>query len=190
MLLISLNRNPSAASADAQPEERFSRCKSPSHILLSISDCSLLFGLRHWHVLFRLREDRIRSRTVSASKDAKPIRRALLSVTDKTGLVEFAKVLAGFGVELVSTGGTARALREAGLSVKDISELTGFPEMLDGRVKTLHPRSTADCSTFAAIRSMRLPLPPMASSPSTWSSSISTPLKRQPPSPACLRPPH
>jgi phosphoribosylaminoimidazolecarboxamide formyltransferase/IMP cyclohydrolase len=71
---------------------------------------------------------------------AKPIRRALLSVTDKTGLVEFAQVLAGFGVELVSTGGTARALREAGLSVKDIGDLTGFPEMLDGRVKTLHPR--------------------------------------------------
>jgi len=71
---------------------------------------------------------------------AKPIRRALLSVTDKSGLVEFARALAGFGVELVSTGGTARALREGGLSVKDIGELTGFPEMLDGRVKTLHPR--------------------------------------------------
>jgi phosphoribosylaminoimidazolecarboxamide formyltransferase/IMP cyclohydrolase len=70
----------------------------------------------------------------------KPIRRALLSVTDKTGLVEFAQALAGFDVELISTGGTARALREAGLIVKDISELTGFPEMLDGRVKTLHPR--------------------------------------------------
>ena len=70
----------------------------------------------------------------------KPIRRALLSVTDKTGLVEFARALAGFGVELVSTGGTAKTLREGGLSVKDISELTGFPEMLDGRVKTLHPR--------------------------------------------------
>ena len=71
---------------------------------------------------------------------AKPIRRALLSVTDKTGLVEFAQVLAGFGVELISTGGTAHALREAGLTVKDISDLTGFPEMLDGRVKTLHPK--------------------------------------------------
>jgi len=70
----------------------------------------------------------------------KRIRRALLSVTDKTGLVEFAQVLEGFGVELISTGGTARALREAGLTVKDISELTGFPEMLDGRVKTLHPK--------------------------------------------------
>ena len=70
----------------------------------------------------------------------KPIRRALLSVTDKSGLIEFAKALAGFGVELISTGGTACALREAGLTVKDISELTDFPEMLDGRVKTLHPR--------------------------------------------------
>ena len=70
----------------------------------------------------------------------KKIKRALLSVTDKTGLVEFAQALAGFGVELVSTGGTARTLREAGLGVKDISDLTGFPEMLDGRVKTLHPR--------------------------------------------------
>ena len=73
------------------------------------------------------------------STSAKPIRRALLSVTDKTGLVEFAQTLASFGVELISTGGTARALRAAGLTVKDISELTGFPEMLDGRVKTLHP---------------------------------------------------
>jgi phosphoribosylaminoimidazolecarboxamide formyltransferase/IMP cyclohydrolase len=71
---------------------------------------------------------------------AKRIRRALLSVTNKTGLVEFAQALAGFGVELVSTGGTAVALRAAGLSVKDIAELTGFPEMLDGRVKTLHPK--------------------------------------------------
>jgi len=70
----------------------------------------------------------------------KKIRRALLSVTDKTGLVDFARALTGFGVELISTGGTARALREAGLNVKDISDLTGFPEMLDGRVKTLHPK--------------------------------------------------
>ena len=76
----------------------------------------------------------------SNSEHGKRIRRALLSVTDKTGLVEFAQALAGFGVELVSTGGTARALREAGLAVKDISDLTGFPEMLDGRVKTLHPK--------------------------------------------------
>ncbi len=70
----------------------------------------------------------------------KTIQRALLSVTDKTGLVDFARQLAAHGVELVSTGGTARELREAGLKVRDISELTGFPEMLDGRVKTLHPK--------------------------------------------------
>ncbi len=74
------------------------------------------------------------------SNDLKPIRRALLSVTDKSGLVDFARSLADHGVELVSTGGTARTLRDAGLDVRDISDLTGFPEMLDGRVKTLHPR--------------------------------------------------
>jgi phosphoribosylaminoimidazolecarboxamide formyltransferase/IMP cyclohydrolase len=68
------------------------------------------------------------------------IRRALLSVSDKAGLIEFARGLRGFGVELLSTGGTAAALREAGLDVRDVSEVTGFPEMLDGRVKTLHPR--------------------------------------------------
>ncbi|MDE2435193.1 MAG: bifunctional phosphoribosylaminoimidazolecarboxamide formyltransferase/IMP cyclohydrolase [Sphingomonadales bacterium] len=68
------------------------------------------------------------------------IRRALLSVSDKTGLVELGQALAARGVELVSTGGTAKALRDAGLAVMDISELTGFPEMMDGRVKTLHPK--------------------------------------------------
>ncbi|PKB14158.1 IMP cyclohydrolase /phosphoribosylaminoimidazolecarboxamide formyltransferase [Novosphingobium kunmingense] len=67
------------------------------------------------------------------------IRRALLSVSDKTGLVELGQALSRRGVELVSTGGTAKALREAGLAVKDVSDLTGFPEMMDGRVKTLHP---------------------------------------------------
>jgi phosphoribosylaminoimidazolecarboxamide formyltransferase/IMP cyclohydrolase len=70
----------------------------------------------------------------------KKVRRALLSVTDKSGLVDFARELTKHGIELVSTGGTAKALREAGLTVRDISELTGFPEMLDGRVKTLHPK--------------------------------------------------
>lgn len=68
------------------------------------------------------------------------IQRALLSVTDKSGLVEFARKLVAFGVELVSTGGTAKLLRDSGIAVKDVSELTGFPEMLDGRVKTLHPK--------------------------------------------------
>ena len=68
------------------------------------------------------------------------IQRAILSVTDKSGLVDFARTLAAAGVELVSTGGTAKLLRDSGIAVKDISELTGFPEMLDGRVKTLHPK--------------------------------------------------
>src|SRR6266478_402750 len=68
------------------------------------------------------------------------IQRAILSVTDKTGLVEFARKLAGMDVELISTGGTAKLLRDSGIAVKDISDLTGFPEMLDGRVKTLHPK--------------------------------------------------
>jgi phosphoribosylaminoimidazolecarboxamide formyltransferase / IMP cyclohydrolase len=68
------------------------------------------------------------------------IKRALLSVSDKTSLVELGQALAGHGVELVSTGGTAKALRDAGLAVRDIDDLTGFPEMMDGRVKTLHPK--------------------------------------------------
>lgn len=68
------------------------------------------------------------------------IQRAIVSVTDKTGVVDFVKSLSRFGVQVLSTGGTARILREAGLSVTDISRHTGFPEMLDGRVKTLHPK--------------------------------------------------
>jgi phosphoribosylaminoimidazolecarboxamide formyltransferase/IMP cyclohydrolase len=68
------------------------------------------------------------------------IHRALLSVSDKTGLIEFARNLVAHGVELVSTGGTAKALKDAGLNVMDVAELTGFPEMMDGRVKTLHPK--------------------------------------------------
>ena len=68
------------------------------------------------------------------------VTRALLSVSDKSGLIEFARALAGHGVELVSTGGTAKAIAAAGLKVTDVSELTGFPEMMDGRVKTLHPK--------------------------------------------------
>src|ERR1700686_3458430 len=68
------------------------------------------------------------------------IQRALLSVTDKTGLPDFARKLAAPGVELVSTGGPAKLLRHSNITVKDISDLTGFPEMLDGRVKTLHPK--------------------------------------------------
>jgi phosphoribosylaminoimidazolecarboxamide formyltransferase/IMP cyclohydrolase len=71
---------------------------------------------------------------------SRKIQRAILSVTDKTGIADFARKLASLGVELVSTGGTAKLLRDSGIAVKDISDLTGFPEMLDGRVKTLHPK--------------------------------------------------
>ncbi|MEE8176755.1 MAG: IMP cyclohydrolase, partial [Acidobacteriota bacterium] len=67
------------------------------------------------------------------------ISRALISVTDKTGVVDFARGLQEWGVEILSTGGTGKMLREAGIPVKDVAEVTGFPEMLDGRVKTLHP---------------------------------------------------
>ncbi len=68
------------------------------------------------------------------------IKRAILSVSNKKGIVEFARAINSMGVEILSTGGTAKALRDAGIPVKDVSEHTGFPEMLDGRVKTLHPR--------------------------------------------------
>lgn len=78
------------------------------------------------------------------------IRRALLSVTDKTGIVDFARRLVAQSVELISTGGTARLLRDAGVAVRDVSEVTGFPEMLDGRVKTMHPKITGG---ILAIRS-------------------------------------
>src|SRR3954447_25262286 len=73
-------------------------------------------------------------------RDLRRITRALLSVSDKSGLSDFARALARYGIELVSTGGTAKALAAAGLNVSDVSELTGFPEMMDGRVKTLHPK--------------------------------------------------
>src|SRR6185436_893369 len=68
------------------------------------------------------------------------IRRALISVSDKTGIVDFARALKEFEVEIISTGGTAKALRDAGIEVRDVSDVTGFPEMMDGRIKTLHPK--------------------------------------------------
>ena len=74
-----------------------------------------------------------------ASAEVK-IRRALLGVSDKSGLAELAKTLQRFGVEMISTGGTYAALKQAGVTVKPVEEFTGFPEMLDGRVKTLHPK--------------------------------------------------
>jgi phosphoribosylaminoimidazolecarboxamide formyltransferase/IMP cyclohydrolase len=80
------------------------------------------------------------ARIIPMTDTLRPVTRALLSVSDKTGLIDFARALAGHGVELVSTGGTAKAIADAGLKVRDVSELTGFPEMMDGRVKTLHPK--------------------------------------------------
>jgi len=76
---------------------------------------------------------------MNSETNLKPIKRALISVSNKVGIVEFAQALQSFGVEIISTGGTAKTLREAGVKVRDISEVTGFPEMMDGRVKTLHP---------------------------------------------------
>src|ERR1043165_3192062 len=78
--------------------------------------------------------------TAGAMTDLRRVTRALISVSDKTGLIDFARGLASHGIELVSTGGTAKAIKDAGLKVMDVSELTGFPEMMDGRVKTLHPK--------------------------------------------------
>jgi len=78
--------------------------------------------------------------TETNSQGLVKIRRALISVSDKTGIVEFAQELKRFGVEIISTGGTAKTLRDAGLEVRDVSDVTGFPEMMDGRIKTLHPK--------------------------------------------------
>ena len=78
--------------------------------------------------------------TQNNNRGLRPIRRALISVSDKTGIVDFARQLEHFDVEIISTGGTAKKLREAGIAVRDVSEVTGFPEMMDGRIKTLHPR--------------------------------------------------
>src|SRR5215213_10056634 len=77
---------------------------------------------------------------MTETSDLRPIRRALISVSDKTGILDFARELTRFKVEIISTGGTGKTLRDAGLTVRDISDVTGFPEMMDGRVKTLHPR--------------------------------------------------
>jgi len=73
------------------------------------------------------------------TNELRRVARALISVSDKTGVVDFARALAGHGIELISTGGTRKILSDAGLNVLDVSDLTGFPEMMDGRVKTLHP---------------------------------------------------
>ena len=109
------------------------------------------------------------------------VTQALLSVSDKTGVIEFARELSALGIKLLSTGGTAKSLREAGLPVTDVSDYTGFPEMLDGRVKTLHPKvhggilarrdlpeHLAASSASAAMPSTRQPCRSTEFRPSTW----------------------
>ena len=97
-----------------------------------------------------------------------PIRRALLSVSDKTGLVDLARGLAALGVELLSTGGTARALAAADLAVREVADVTGFPEMLDGRVKTLHPAIHGGILARRDLPRTERPSPATGSARSTW----------------------
>ena len=87
-----------------------------------------------------LRHNKLKTSKMNSETNLKPIKRALISVSNKTGVIEFVKALRLFGIEIISTGGTAKSLRDAGVEVRDVSDVTGFPEMMDGRVKTLHPR--------------------------------------------------
>ena len=80
-----------------------------------------------------------------------PVRRALISVSDKTGLIDLAKALSAGGIEILSTGGSAKAIRDAGIDVRDVADVTGFPEMMDGRVKTLHPMVHGGCLRCAIM---------------------------------------
>ncbi len=98
------------------------------------------------------------------------LKRALISVSDKTGLIDFARALDARGVEILSTGGSAKAMREAGLTVIDVADVTGFPEMMDGRVKTLHPVVHGGCWRCATMMNTWPRWRPMASVRSTcWS---------------------
>ncbi len=129
-------QEPVAILPGDDPETLHARIRAVEHRLLPWAVALLVGGA------LRLAPDgRHVSVDVGRADSAVPVpRRALLSVSDKTGLADFARGLVALGFELVSTGGTARALREAGLPVTDVAAVTGFPEMLDGRVKTLHPR--------------------------------------------------
>ena len=100
--------------------------------------------------------------------DRLPLRRALISVYDKTNLAEFARGLHEAGVKLVSTGSTASTIAAAGVPVTEVTEVTDFPECLEGRVKTLHPRITPVFWPTAASRSISTPLTSSTLSPSTW----------------------
>jgi hypothetical protein len=107
--------------------------------------------------------------SLSASEPGEvQISRALLSVSDKTGVVDFARGLADLGIEIVSTGGTASTLADAGIPVRSITDLTGFPEIMDGRVKTLNPKLYAALLAVRSNPSTCWPPTSMRSSPSTW----------------------
>ena len=123
-------------AGDDSEESLLTRVHAVEHRLLPRVVSLMLAGA------LRLEDGRVTLDTAKAADIPTP-RRALLSVSDKSGLVSFARALVGIGFELVSTGGTARALRAEGLEVTDVADVTGFPEMLDGRVKTLHPRISA-----------------------------------------------
>lgn len=118
-----------------------------------------------------------------------PIKRALLSVSDKSGLVDFAKALDARGVEILSTGGTAAAIREAGIDVIDVSDHTGFPEMMDGRVKTLHPKVHGGLLALRDNPDHVATMKNMTSAPSTFWLSTSTLLSRPCPPARATTPP-
>jgi AICAR transformylase/IMP cyclohydrolase PurH len=121
------------------------------------------------------------ARAETAGDGAVRVRRALISVSDKTGVIDFARGLAALGVEVLSTGGTAAALRDEGLEVTDVSEFTGQEEILDGRVKTLHPRLHAALLARREDPEHMATLEREGSSRSTSSASISTPSRRRSP---------
>ena len=147
-----------APRRDREEEPRTCRCDKPQPTSSTLR--VLLVDTCHGHACM--------------TEHLRRITRALISVSDKTGLVEFARALAGHGVELVSTGGTAQGARRGRAAVRDVSELTGFPEMMDGRVKTLHPRCTAACSPSATTRTTRPRCRRTASSRSiSWWSTLS-----------------
>ena len=110
----------------------------------------------------------VRTTILAVSAGEVRVARAMLSVSDKTGIVEFARGLVDLGIQIVSTGGTARELAEGGVALRTISDFTGFPEIMDGRVKTLHPKLYAGCS-----RSATTPAHMLSAGSSTSSSSIS-----------------
>ncbi|GIW20322.1 MAG: hypothetical protein KatS3mg065_0618 [Chloroflexota bacterium] len=153
------------------------RIRAVEHRLLPRATALLLAGA------LRVEGRRVTIDPALAAEAVPPPRRALLSVSDKTDLAPFARGLVELGFELVASGGTARLLREAGLPVTDVAAVTGAPEMLDGRVKTLHPRIHGGILADRRRAEHRRPSPSPGSPPSSSSSSTSTPSRRRPSGP-------